>query len=166
MATRRDADATARARARRGRDVDEDGDDGGCRGGKRAVRRRGHSARGRERDEGGLDAMARRGATRARAQKTTLEVNLAEGRGLVATEDIKRGEALLGVRETTLITVERAIAEAKLGPKHAALQEWSVLATFLAQQALALERGEAGDVRGVHQSVATTHGERVGLAGR
>ena len=77
-------------------------------------------------------------------QKMALEVNLAEGRGLVATEEIKRGEALLGVPGATLITVERAIAEAKLGPKHAELQEWSVLATFLAQQALALESGTAG----------------------
>ena len=31
-----------------------------------------------------------------------------------------------------------------MGPKHAELQEWSVLATFLAQQALALESGTAG----------------------
>jgi len=77
-------------------------------------------------------------------QKMRLELDLAEGRGLVATDDIKRGESLLGVNKSTLITVERAIEEAKLGPNHAKLQEWSVLATFLAQQALALENGTAG----------------------
>jgi len=77
-------------------------------------------------------------------QKMALEVNLAEGRGLVATEEIARGEALLGVNRGTIITVQRALDEAKLGPRHAELQEWSILATFLAQQALALERGEAG----------------------
>ena len=77
-------------------------------------------------------------------QKMALEVNLAEGRGLVATEEIARGEAVLGVNRGTIITVRRALEEAKLGPRHAELQEWSILATFLAQQALALERGEAG----------------------
>jgi hypothetical protein len=78
------------------------------------------------------------------SQKMRLELDLAEGRGLVATDDIKRGESLLGVNKSTLITVERAIEEAKLGPNHAKLQEWSILATFLAQQALALENGTAG----------------------
>ena len=90
------------------------------------------------------DLMRWLGSNGLRAQKMTLESNLAEGRGLVATEEIKRGEALLGVDASCLITVERAIAEAKLGPRHAELQEWSVLATFLAQQAMALESGNAG----------------------
>ena len=59
-------------------------------------------------------------ARRLPRQKMALEVNLAEGRGLVATEEIKRGEAVArGRYRATLITVERAIAEAKLGPKHA-----------------------------------------------
>ena len=34
-------------------------------------------------------------------QKMALEVNLAEGRGLVATEEITRGEAVLGVNLCT-----------------------------------------------------------------
>ena len=40
----------------------------------------------------------------------------------------------------------RAVAESRLGPKHAELQEWSLLAAFLAEQALALERGDDGGV--------------------
>ena len=54
---------------------------------------------------------------------------------------MKRGESLLAIPDATLITVERAVAESKLGPKHAALQEWSLLAAFLAEQALAVEAG-------------------------
>ena len=76
------------------------------------------------------------------AQKLDLVVDLPEGRGLVAREEVKRGESLLSIPESTLITVERAVAESKLGPKHAQLQEWSVLAAFLAEQALAIEAGD------------------------
>ena len=76
------------------------------------------------------------------AQKLELVVDLPEGRGLVATDEVRRGESLLDIPETTLITVERAIAESKLGPAHANLQEWSVLAAFLAEQALAIDAGE------------------------
>ena len=75
------------------------------------------------------------------AQKLDLVVNLPEGRGLVAREKVKKGESLLEIPDATLITVERAVAESKLGPKHAKLQEWSVLAAFLAEQALAIEAG-------------------------
>ena len=78
------------------------------------------------------------------AQKLELVVDLPEGRGLVATDEVRRGESLLDIPETTLITVERAIAESKLGPAHANLQEWSVLAAFLAEQALAIDAGEDG----------------------
>lgn len=49
------------------------------------------------------------------------------------------GESLLEIPDATLITVERAVAESRLGPKHASLQEWSLLAAFLAEQALAIE---------------------------
>ena len=45
------------------------------------------------------------------AQKLELVVDLPEGRGLVATDEVRRGESLLDIPETTLITVERAIAE-------------------------------------------------------
>ena len=44
------------------------------------------------------------------------------GRGLVATEEIARGEAVLGVNRGTIITVRRALEEAKLGPRHAELR--------------------------------------------
>ena len=53
------------------------------------------------------------------AQKLDLVVDLPEGRGLVAREDVKRGEPLLEIPEASLITVERAVKESKLGPKHA-----------------------------------------------
>ena len=75
-------------------------------------------------------------------QKLDLVVDLPEGRGLVAREEVKRGESLLSIPESTLITVERAVAESKLGPAHAKLQEWSLLAAFLAEQALAIEAGD------------------------
>ena len=78
------------------------------------------------------------------AQKLELVVDLPEGRGLVATEEVRRGESLLDIPESTLITVERAIAESNLGPAHANLQEWSVLAAFLAEQALAIDAGADG----------------------
>jgi hypothetical protein len=78
-------------------------------------------------------------------QKLDLVLNLPEGRGLVVKrgEEVKRGESLLAIPDATLITVERAVAQSKLGPKHAALQEWSLLAAFLAEQALAVEAGSA-----------------------
>lgn len=76
------------------------------------------------------------------SQKLDLVVDLPEGRGLVAREKVSRGESLLAIPDATLITVERAVAESKLGPKHAQLQEWSLLAAFLAEQALAIEAGD------------------------
>jgi len=78
------------------------------------------------------------------AQKLELVVDLPEGRGLVAREKVGRGESLLEIPDATLITVARAVAESKLGPAHAALQEWSLLAAFLAEQALAIEAGDTG----------------------
>ena len=76
------------------------------------------------------------------SQKLDLVVDLPEGRGLVAREKVTKGESLLEIPDATLITVERAVAESKLGPKHAKLQEWSLLAAFLAEQALAIEAGD------------------------
>lgn len=78
------------------------------------------------------------------AQKLDLVVDLPEGRGLVAREKVSRGESLLEIPDATLITVERAVAESKLGPKHSELQEWSLLAAFLAEQALAIQGGDTG----------------------
>ena len=80
------------------------------------------------------------------AQKLDLVVDLPEGRGLVAREDVKRGEPLLEIPDASLITVERAVKESKLGPKHAELQEWSLLAAFLAEQALDIENGDESGV--------------------
>ena len=80
------------------------------------------------------------------AQKLDLVVDLPEGRGLVAREDVKRGEPLLEIPDASLITVERAVKESKLGPKHAELQEWSLLASFLAEQALDIENGDESGV--------------------
>ena len=77
-------------------------------------------------------------------QKMALEVNLAEGEGWWRRRRSRGVRRCWGVNRGTIITVRRALEEAKLGPRHAELQEWSILATFLAQQALALERGEAG----------------------
>ena len=82
------------------------------------------------------------GAQRLPTQKMDLVVDLPEGRGLVARENVKKGESLLEIPDATLITVERAVAESKLGPAHAKLQEWSLLAAFLAEQALAIEQGD------------------------
>ena len=76
------------------------------------------------------------------AQNLELVVNLPEGRGLVAREQVKRGESLLDIPDAAVITVERALRESKLGPKHAKLQEWSLLAAFLAEQALAIDAGD------------------------
>ena len=83
------------------------------------------------------------GAQRLPGQKLDLVVDLPEGRGLVAREEVRKGDSLLEIPESTLITVARAVAGVtRLGPKHAELQEWSLLAAFLAEQALALEAGE------------------------
>ena len=92
-----------------------------------------------------------------------LEVNLAEGRGLVATEEIARGEAVLGVNRGT-ITVRRALEEAKLGPRHAELQEWSIWRRFGAA-GVGVGAWGGGDVWGIHSCVAETTRERVRLAG-
>ena len=86
------------------------------------------------------------GAQRLPGQKLDLVVDLPEGRGLVAREEVRKGDSLLEIPDATLITVARAVAESRLGPKHAELQEWSLLAAFLAEQALALERGDDGGV--------------------
>jgi hypothetical protein len=80
------------------------------------------------------------GAQRLPGQKLDLVVDLPEGRGLVAREEVRKGDSLLEIPDATLITVGRAVAESKLGPKLAELQEWSLLAAFLAEQALALEQ--------------------------
>jgi hypothetical protein len=74
--------------------------------------------------------------------KMDLVVDLPEGRGLVAREDVRKGESLLEIPDATLITVARAVSESKLGPAHVKLQEWSLLAAFLAEQALAIEQGD------------------------
>ena len=80
--------------------------------GRGAIRRRGHSSRGWTgvKEELGKWLESRRLPT----QKMALEVNLAEGRGLVATEEIARGEAVLGVNRGTIITV-RESSEERLG---------------------------------------------------
>jgi hypothetical protein len=90
------------------------------------------------------------GAQRLPGQKLDLVVDLPEGRGLVAREEVRKGDSLLEIPDATLITVGRAVAESKLGPKLAELQEWSLLAAFLAEQALALEAGDDSGVFAVY----------------
>lgn len=70
-------------------------------------------------------------------QKMKLEYFKEEGRGLVATESIKRGEKVLEIPQEAIITVEVALKESLLREKKklAELQEWSILATFLAETA-------------------------------
>ena len=70
-------------------------------------------------------------------QKMKLEYFKEEGRGLVATESIKRGEKVLEIPQEAIITVEVALKESLLQEKKklAELQEWSILATFLAETA-------------------------------
>ena len=70
-------------------------------------------------------------------QKMKLEYFKEEGRGLVATESIKRGEKVLEIPQEAIITVEVALKESLLREKEklAELQEWSILATFLAETA-------------------------------
>ena len=115
---------------------------GDVRGAARDARARGGHPRPRGHgDEGGVHALDAERAALTRAE-AHLVVDLPEGRGLVAREEVKRGESLLSIPESTLITVERAVAESKLGPAHAKLQEWSLLAAFLAEQALAIEAGD------------------------
>ena len=70
-------------------------------------------------------------------QKMKLEYFKEEGRGLVATESIKRGEKVLEIPQEAIITVEVALKESLLREKKklAELQEWSILASFLAEMA-------------------------------
>ena len=70
-------------------------------------------------------------------QKMKFEYFKEEGRGLVATESIKRGEKVLEIPQEAIITVEVALKESLLREKKklAELQEWSILETFLAETA-------------------------------
>ena len=67
-----------------------------------------------------------------------------EGRGLVAEQAIRRGEALLQVPERLLLTPDAALRDSSIGAllDHAALPAWSVLAALLAE----LQLGQAGGV--------------------
>jgi len=78
-------------------------------------------------------------------QKMKLEYFKEEGRGLVATESIKRGEKVLEIPQEAIITVEVALKESLLQEKKklAELQEWSILATFLAETAQNLSTDDA-----------------------
>ena len=73
---------------------------------------------------------------------------------------------MLEIPDATLITVARAVAESRLGPKHAELQEWSLLAAFLAEQALALERGDDGGVFATDRADSECGGASAGVARR
>ena len=58
-----------------------------------------------------------------------------EGRGLVAEQPIRRGEALLQVPERLLLTPDAALRDSSIGAllDHAGLPAWSVLAALLAE---------------------------------
>lgn len=63
-----------------------------------------------------------------------------EGRGLVAEQSIRRGEALLHVPERLLITPEAALRDSSIGAllDRARVPAWSVLAALLAELKLGL----------------------------
>lgn len=67
-----------------------------------------------------------------------------EGRGLIAEQSIRRGEALLHVPERLLLTPDAALRDSSIGAllDHAALPAWSVLAALLAE----LKLGQTGSV--------------------
>ena len=60
-----------------------------------------------------------------------------QGRGLIASQSIRQGEALLRVPEAVLLTADVAQHGSRLGPllERADLPAWSVLATFLTETA-------------------------------
>ena len=69
-------------------------------------------------------------------QKLALEYFKEEGRGLIATESIDRGEKVLEIPRDAIITVDVALKESLLERKKLSeLQEWSILASFLAEMA-------------------------------
>jgi len=87
-------------------------------------------------------------AMRLPKQKMKLEYFKEEGRGLVATEPIKRGEKVLEIPRDAIITVEVALKESLLEKKKLSeLQEWSILATFLAETAQSLSQENSSKYR-------------------
>jgi hypothetical protein len=72
-------------------------------------------------------------------QKLSLEFFKEEGRGLVALEKISKGEKVLEIPDRAIITVDVCLRESELEKrKLSELQEWSILACFLAETANSL----------------------------
>jgi len=63
-----------------------------------------------------------------------------EGRGLIAERALRKGEALLHVPESLLITPDTALRDSSIGTllDHAGLPAWTVLAALLAELRLGL----------------------------
>ena len=58
-----------------------------------------------------------------------------QGRGLFATQKIRKGQQLLQIPDSLLLTAEKAVAECCIGSllKEANLPDWTVLATYLVE---------------------------------
>lgn len=69
-----------------------------------------------------------------------------QGRGFVARRQIRKGQQLLQIPETLLLTATKALEECALGQllKDASLPDWTVMATYLVQLYCEQQQGKSG----------------------